>query len=229
VITNRIDRKYIVPATQLESALQTNPQRWSEEGFNGRSEQRYETLYFDTRDLALFHAARGQRPDRYKVRVRRYSDTQDAFVEVKHRDAVGRMHKVREPFRSFDAAAPFLRTNLGRSAVLLSDLRPTAQTAYLRRAFVLDGEHRATVDADLLLGSGDQITHRFGSEIGSLVIVETKAAGVAPTFLDRELWERGYRPIPVSKYALAISSQVPGIALNRWTRAAGFLRPITEA
>jgi hypothetical protein len=229
VITDRIDCKYIVPEPDLLALLSENGNRWVVEVVDGRSDQRYETLYFDTRDLAFFHAARGQRPDRYKVRVRRYADTDDAFLEVKHRDAVGRMHKEREPYSTFDAAKPFLRTHLGSAAAMLTELVPTAVTAYSRRALVLEKGQRATIDSDLRLGSEDQFTHRFGGHQGSVVIVETKATGNAPTSLDRALWARGHRPMPVSKYALAIAAVVPGVALNRWTQAARYLQPITEA
>ena len=45
----------------------------------------YQTVYFDTVDLALYTAHHDQRRNRYKVRSRRYVDSSQAFLEVKHK------------------------------------------------------------------------------------------------------------------------------------------------
>jgi VTC domain len=58
------------------------------------------------------------------------------------------------------------------------------------------------------------------------VIVETKSVDLSPTPLDRILWDLGWRPRSLSKYALAIGSFHPEIPLNRWAQVAADLQPL---
>jgi hypothetical protein len=225
--TTRVDRKYVVSEAVLEELLSATRECWSADTTAGLDVQHYETEYFDTADLHLFHAARGRRPLRNKVRVRHYLDTATRFLEVKSRNVRGETVKVRETWSgALDDARPLLDASLGREAALIDSLVPTARTAYERTALVVDDGSRVTIDRHLNVGPSGRITHQLFDEGSELVIVETKAPDRSPTAIDHWLWDRHIRPASLSKYALAVASFRPDLPLNRWTREARRLHPI---
>jgi hypothetical protein len=238
----RVDRKYLLPERVLEQILSENRELWIPEseagpsggvGANSSEPQRYETLYFDTPDLGLFHAARLQRPSRAKVRVRTYLDTGESFVEVKQRSPRGETTKAREPWTgSLGDAKPFIEASLHRdtqTTETVARLVPIARTAYQRVAYRLNDGARMTVDRGLAVGSHLGPSHYLraeGDEGTRLVIVETKSAGLSPTVIDRCLWNVHVRPQSLSKYALAIASFHPELPMGRWRRTVTQLREL---
>jgi VTC domain len=230
----RLDRKYLLTPAAVDQVLMSTRDLWSAEIVAGLETQRYETEYFDTADLALFHAARGQRPSRAKVRVRHYLDTGDSFVEVKRRDARGQTTKEREPWSgSMADARSFLQEALGSSVDPIDDLvdglLPTARTSYERRAYVLIHGGRITVDRHLVVGPHEALTALLADQGSELTIMETKSPDQSPTKIDRHLWDQGVRPVSLSKYALAIASFRPDLPLNRWTSVANYLYPLAKS
>ena len=226
----RVDRKYLLPDETLLQVLEANRDLWIPDTVSGLDVQRYETEYFDTPDLQLFHAGRLQRPVRSKVRIRHYLDTGDHFIEVKTRNARGETTKVRQPWTgSFTEFRPFLEASLGAAGVLIDQLVPMARTAYERSAAVLVSGGRMTVDRELRVGRHDALTHHLHDDRFTYVILETKSPDQSPTAIDRFLWDSHIRPVSLSKYAMAIASFRPELPMNRWTRAATHLRPIATA
>lgn len=219
----------MLPHEVLLQFLTTNQDLWAPVAVAGLETQRYETEYFDTADLDLFHAARLQRPLRSKVRVRHYLDTGDTFCEVKSRNPRGETIKLRQPWTgSFSEARPFLEASLGPLNPLIDQLVPTARTAYERLAMTLVAGGRMTVDRHLRVGAHSALTHHLFEEGSELVILETKSPDQSPTQIDRILWDSHHRPVSLSKYALAIVSFRPDLPLNRWARAAANLHEIAE-
>ena len=82
---SRVDRKYPLHQRAAEAILDCLPTGTRVLNIGGRTEFGYTSVYFDTtaRDSYLL-AARG-RPHRFKVRVRHYRDSGEAFLEVKTR------------------------------------------------------------------------------------------------------------------------------------------------
>jgi SPX domain protein involved in polyphosphate accumulation len=62
---------------------------------NGARLHHYQTLYFDTRDFALYSQHHNGQRARYKVRVREYLDSEMAFLEVKRKTNQNRTIKSR--------------------------------------------------------------------------------------------------------------------------------------
>lgn len=221
----RTDRKYVVPAAVIERILGESADIVSIETHGGLSHQRYVTDYFDTRDLELFHAARGKRPERCKVRVRHYLDTGESFLEVKRRSQRGQITKARLPWTGvLGAAREFLVGELGPYTPVIDRLTCTAQTSYERDAYAVSGEGRITVDTNLRFGRDGEFTHRLFADGSDVVIVETKADRQFCTRIDHALWDLHVRPQPLSKYALAIASVRPDLSLNRWANVAALLQ-----
>lgn len=94
-LLDRLDTKFVMADRQLWqvlSRLQTD--YWMLE-VDGQRLSHYRTLYFDTPGFDMYLEHINGRPERYKVRSREYSDTQLAFLEVKHRTRKDRTVKER--------------------------------------------------------------------------------------------------------------------------------------
>lgn len=221
----RVDRKYLLSRRTSEEVLAATQSHWMPDAVAHDLTQRYETDYFDTDDLHLFHAARRQRPQRSKIRVRHYINTGTAFIEVKSRNSRGETAKVRQAWTGeINDAHDFLLGALHGSAELVERLVPTSRTTYERTAASMVDGGRMTLDRKLLVGN-HSFTHRLGDGSDDLIVLETKSAGQGPTAIDRHMWDQHIRPVALSKYALAVASFCPELPFGRWTSATSKLRP----
>jgi hypothetical protein len=224
----RVDRKYVVAEGLLNAALASVEDDLVVLTVDGRRDQEYDTLYFDSPDLHSFHAARARRPQRSKVRVRSYDAATQSVLEVKRRGRDGVTTKERHLWTgTFDAASQqFLGLHLassfsqpGQVEKFIDELEPTGRTLYARIALVHKDIVRITIDRNLTVGPPARLSHLLPGQF----IVETKSLGAATEF-DKLLWGLGARPSTISKYALAIAASRPEQPTNRWTRYTRQLR-----
>ena len=219
-LQTRVDRKYVLPVAVADEVLgrlaAAADLRVLDTG--GRRCFGYASLYLDTPQLTGYHLAAHGRRRRFKVRLRTYLDSGDAFVEVKTRGARGATVKQRVPADDpggLGAGAAFVDEVLdtaGLGGVCAADLRPALRTAYRRSTLLLPAtDARVTVDTALswaLPGGGAAL-------LPGLAIVETKS-GSAASAADRALWRAGHRPARVSKYGTGLAALRGDLPDNRW-------------
>ena len=220
-LMTRVDRKYVLSAAQARTFLDALPANTLVLEHSGRRQSRYETCYFDTPDLAMFHMCARSRRIRLKVRTRTYSDDCATFLEAKSRNRPGITVKRRVPYRYADrdhltcagtAYAAHSMTEAGLPPG--SDLEITLTSAYRRTTLLAPGaDTRVTIDTDLAwwLPDGRHL------DAPGLVIVETKSRSGASD-ADRTLWHAGIRPTSVSKYATGLAALRPELPRNQWSR-----------
>lgn len=221
-LQTRVDRKYVLPACRLGEVLADLPPDARILDIDGAREFGYDSLYLDTAELTAYHLAGRKRRRRFKVRRRVYTDSGQAWFEVKTRVGGGLTVKTRIPDGDGDAAhlGPearcFVAATLERVGIAGVDpaaLAPTLRTTYRRTTFYLPTDRaRVTVDLDLAVANDDDALTWDG-----LAIVETKA-GRAPTELDRRLWRRGHRPVCLSKYGAGLAAITPDLPDEKWHR-----------
>ena len=218
-LQTRFDRKYILtPRAFHQLTVDLHDQMEVLEIDNARC-FRYESVYFDTEDLASYHdTARGRRR-RFKVRTRAYLDSGQCALEVKTAGGRGETTKERAdyPIALRDQLTDDALTFIGARLPMLGHeqtLAPVLTTRY-RRATLVD--HRAgsrvTCDADLEWMTPD------GAWVGldEYLLIETKSTG-APTVADRLLWAAGNRPETISKFGVGMAALHPHLPANKWNR-----------
>jgi hypothetical protein len=188
---------------------------------DGRRTFGYESVYFDTPDLATYRAHLQRRRQRFKARTRTYTDTGLTMFEVKLTGARGETVKQRMPYPTehraelTDQALAHLRTTL-REAYhqdLPAGMRPTLLTTYRRTTFVArTGQARLTCDVGLVCRRGRHEVH----DTGTHVLVESKSGGHGGSAADRILRDLGIRPASVSKYAVGVAALHPEVPSNPW-------------
>src|ERR1035437_6971374 len=89
-LLDRMDTKFIFNFNQFPEILKNLGQYYKILDVNGVKQNRYETLYFDTPDYKLYMDHHNGRTNRYKVRYRKYVDSDLVFFEVKYKNCKGR-------------------------------------------------------------------------------------------------------------------------------------------
>lgn len=220
-LQKRTDRKYPMHAVDAEMAIATMPPGTRILTENHETSFRYQSIYFDTYGFDSYLQAARARPQRFKVRVRHYLDTDDAFLEVKTKEngqTVKRRveHDPRSLFEINPSEFEFIRYCLAKGRIADLNpawLKPMLLTSYRRTTLLTPDGARATFDDELRWNSIGQRT----LEISDLVIVETKSAGHASD-ADHYLWSLGHRPRRISKYATGLAALRQELPANRWHR-----------
>lgn len=231
-LQDRFDTKHLVPIERLDlvvgallrrspsvSVLEVDGVRW----------QAYASEYFDTTDLRSYRDHVQGRRRRYKVRTRRYGDGA-AVAEVKMKDGRGRTVKHRlgtpiaEPTRLDDDAQAEAENAIQSMYpdLDLARLGHSASINFRRMTLAFGSEHggeRVTIDRHLTVAR-----HGVARELGpSHAIVEVKSdrfRGVAAS----ALIALGHRPVPVSKYGLAVASTGGADGSHPWVPTLRTLR-----
>ncbi len=228
----RVDRKYVLTVAAVDALIDRLDPDIRVLDLDGRRHHRYESIYFDTPDLAAYHLSAWRRAHRFKVRTRTYVDTGECMFEVKLRNAHGNTVKHRFDYdigkggRLTDDALTFL-SGFETLAPLRRQLHPTLITHY-QRTTLLSGASRTTLDMDVTCDltsdatcdvtcEGDDQAVRPRATFRDRVIVETKNHG-GVGHIDRLLWSIGARPIAVSKYATGMAAIRPELPRNKWHR-----------
>lgn len=222
-LQSRVDRKYLVPPLVFKRLVHDCASDLKVLEIGGLREFRYESIYFDTAELASYHQAATGRRSRFKVRTRTYLDSRASMLEVKTRGGRGETVKARMMY-TFDhrghldvSALGFVeeRVNVPDGA---AGLVPVLSTTYHRTTLVdpVAGT-RMTCDAQLRCSSPRGLEVALEVAMDDHVIVETKSPGPA-TRADRLLWAMGERPTSISKYCVGLALLDPGLPANKWNR-----------
>jgi hypothetical protein len=214
-LLRRTDTKYLMSERQLARALAHLTDRYWVLEVDGRRLQRYQTLYFDTENLALYRQHHDGRRSRYKVRERAYVDSDLVFWEIKQKVNDNRTIKSRIRTRELNAqitrdAEPFLHAHYPYP---VAALEPTIYNTFQRITLVSKRSvERITVDVSLRLLWNDAWVSLDG-----LVIAEVKQDGFSmDSAFVGEMRALGVRPTSFSKYCTGVSMLCPEIKHNRF-------------
>ena len=94
-LMNRVDSKFVLPIAFLPDLLLQLQSHYSILEIDGNRISNYNNQYFDTPDLSLYQDHHNGKLNRYKLRRRRYVDTDTEFLEVKLKNNQKRTIKTR--------------------------------------------------------------------------------------------------------------------------------------
>ena len=82
-LMSRYDTKFIFHIEKLSPIFEHVSALYKIVEIDNKRAPGYENLYYDTDDLLFYHQHHNQRMNRYKIRFRRYVDTDRIFFEIK--------------------------------------------------------------------------------------------------------------------------------------------------
>lgn len=215
-LMNRTDIKFMIPLDRLAPLLTAIKPYYRVLEISQKRNFGYETSYYDTQDLGLYHKHRAGHLNRFKIRHRLYQDSDLAFFEVKFKSNKGRTIKTRIPKKSSapkkldHESATFLR---GMSPIDPEKLESVLSVGYNRITLVsTTHSERLTLDLELSFRNDNGF-----KQFPALAIAEVKQekSGTPSPFLqlmNREQIRKG----AISKYCLGIISLFDHVKRNRF-------------
>jgi hypothetical protein len=214
-LQNRTDTKYLLSSGQLLRALRALVGQYRALEIDGVRLNGYETLYFDTPDFALYLQHHAVKRTRYTVRSRRYTVTDQAFLEVKLKTNKARTVKRRVATREIaTTCTPELAGFVAACAPgLAGKLEPKLWNAFSRITLVSAAHaERLTIDLDLSFrGDGRRVS------LPGIAVAEVKQEGVdrSSGFI-QQMHAAGIQPASFSKYCIGAALLYPQLKHNNF-------------
>lgn len=214
-LLDRMETKYVMGLSQLCQALDLLTGRYRVLDIHGVRLNHYQTVYFDTPDFALYQQHHNGYGSRYKVRARRYVESQIAFFEIKHKTNRDRTVKTRQSVAVVEPSIPAqLRDFVAEHTPFQSAaLVPKLWNDYVRVTLV-SSERQERLTLDL------QVAFHWNSASFSLpgiAIAEVKQdhRSQMSDFI-QAMKHIGVRPSGFSKYTVGVYSLYDGIKSNNF-------------
>jgi hypothetical protein len=213
-LLDRIDLKFTINISELPEILEFVKPYYSALCIKDKRIMQYKSLYFDTADFNLYKIHHNGKLNRYKVRIREYSDTNTVFFETKFKNNKGRTLKKRfvkhNKFKLEEKESEFVRE--------MTNIDPASLKAgiyvYYKRATLVNSKsgERVTIDIDLT----------FKNEIKeekfpNVAIIEVKSSkGNKNSPLLEVLKKKKIEQFGMSKYCLGVSSLIDDVKRNNF-------------
>lgn len=201
-LLDRTDTKYVFNISQLPDVLEKIKGNFRLLDIDGVRLNKYETLYYDTQNFGLYHRHQNGKLNRYKLRYRKYVDSNLHFFEIKFKNNKGRTIKDRIKRKEIEFAIEgkadaFLREKTPFTGDLFV---PKLWVNYTRMTFVNNhSKERLTVDINLNFKNDNKdIT------LPNLVIAELKQGKSAKSMFTTVMKDAGVREGSISKYCYGV-------------------------
>ena len=211
-LMNRTDTKFLLTLEQLKSILLEVQSDYKVLVIDGRSLNSYETLYYDTNDFLFYRRHHCGKKNRYKIRKRKYVESNLTFLEVKFKTNKDRTIKDRTKLPSIDEDLNQVELDFIENETHLDLLfEPKLWNRFQRITFVsLIMPERITIDLDLSFSYDEREIHWE-----NVVIAEVKQQRQnrhSPFMI--ALKKRLIRQESVSKYSLGAAMLFPELKSN---------------
>lgn len=223
-LMDRTDTKYVFVSEQLSGFLEQLKNDYRVLDVNGHRISRYESLYFDTKNFDLYHNHHRGKPSRFKIRCRKYVESQLNFFEVKFKNNRGRTIKDRVKQQEIDGLiqdhAEILLKE--KTPMLPGDLEAKLWVNYSRITLVnIHSPERVTIDIDLTFKNDEQdIT------IDNLVIAEVKQDKAVISPFIKLMKKHHIREGSISKYCYGVINLFDKIKHNNFKPSLILLKKI---
>lgn len=203
-LMDRTDTKFVFPLEDLPSILKEAQENYKVLDVNGYKISRYESLYFDTRNFDLYYNHHRGKANRFKVRCRKYVESDLNFFEVKFKSNKGRTIKDRVKQSSIDGSIKDKAEKLllEKTPMQPANLEAKFWVNYSRITLVNKySAERVTIDIDLTFKNEEQ-----NKTIHNLVIAEVKQDKATGSFFIKLMKRRHIREGSISKYCFGVVS-----------------------
>jgi len=212
-LLDRMDTKFAFTVEQLPTFLDQLKDKYFVLEINNSRMFQYESLYFDTDSFALFYQHLCGRMNRYKVRFRKYVESDLSFFEIKFKNNKGRTVKsrVRQYGENSIQGDALLLLN-EKSTLSSSDLKAIMWVNYIRVTLVSsDFKERLTLDLDLTFKNDTD-----EKNITQLVIAEVKQSKAGRSEFIRVMKRAHIRTGAISKYCYGVMSLFKSVKINNF-------------
>jgi len=231
-LMNRVDTKFLIREDLLPELLEQIKNDYRAQVVEGEQVCRYNTLYYDTIDVEMYHNHHNEKLNRQKVRARTYVESGISFLEVKRKSNKGRTTKdrIRIPVESVAdiahnaEAMEFLSKN---STIPGTEIIPQLANTFDRITLVNNGKtERLTIDSHIHFKN---LRTGIEKDATNLVVVELKQDGQCFSLFKSLLTNYKVLPKSFSKYALGSAVTNPNLKTNRFKNKLRFIHKLTDS
>ena len=218
-LLKRYDTKFIFCREKLMPLLDFLSTRYEVLEIDGRRCFRYESLYYDTDDFFFYRQHHNKKYDRYKVRCRKYIDSNQCYFEIKHKSNKNKTNKSRILLGGSDILSElseesksFARSNILLNGNIIDRIKPKLGVNFERITFAnRDNKERFTIDLHIEFTGKNALQRKMDN----LVIAELKSEkSSANTRLVRYLKGLKIYPASFSKYCVGVAITERNIKYN---------------
>ncbi len=200
-LMNRVDKKFILSFNDLLRIIPELEHTYAVLTIEGQRVFTYKTDYYDTPGFDMFLDHHNGKLNRYKIRQRKYIESDLEFIEIKFKNNKGQTLKKRIKNNHIHSSD---------SVQLISEITPYDPhslvrkiTTYFNRFTLVDNQKtsRITIDFNLRFAEMER-----NIRLENLVIFEIKQE---KEYANRNIYnllkEKSIRPCPVSKYCIGLT------------------------
>lgn len=224
-LLKRYDTKFVFHKDKLPAVLDCLSDHYGILEINRNRTFRYESLYYDTDDYFFYHQHHNKKLNRYKIRCRRYIESDQCYFEIKFKNNKRKTIKNRLLLedRMIDAMLTenkkeFVRTNVsnGFHDVLADTIKPKLWVGFDRITLANQANReRFTFDSNLTYTDTKSRRYNFDN----LIIAELKSENISlPPLFFQQLKSLKIFPTTFSKYCIGIATTNNNIKANRFKR-----------
>lgn len=223
-LLKRYDTKYLFHRDQLTPVLDFLSGHYEILEIDNRRSFRYLSIYYDSPDLFFYHQHHNRSYDRYKIRCRKYIDSNQCYFEIKQKNNRKKTIKNRLSLNS-DFSGGELPGELRSFALdnisfankdFIDNLKPSLIVEFDRLTFAdRNSGERLTVDINLTFTGKDSST----GVMYNLVVAEIKREGRT---LNQRFFQflktMAIQPTKFSKYCLGLAMTEKNLKYNRFKK-----------
>lgn len=201
-LMDRTDTKFVFNSSELSTILNQLQPHYKILEINGNKVSKYESLYFDTPKFDLYHKHQTGKLNRYKVRYRKYVESNLNYFEVKFKNNKGRTIKTRVKQDQIDGVIQHKAQELLNEKTIYTsgDLEPKIWVNYSRITLVnKNSPERVTIDINLHFIKDGQVKN-----INNLIIAEVKQDKASSSPFMKIMKTLHIRQGSISKYCFGI-------------------------
>lgn len=213
-LLNRRDLKYVMHVDEANLALEQLLKHYRVLQIEDKLSTHYDTLYFDYPNFDFYIRHHNERVNRYKVRYRKYVESELVYFEIKHKDNRGWTSKERCKRKKIHDTINEKSLDLLASKTSLDteNLAPKLWVNYERVTLVSNTmNERLTIDFSLTYH-----WHEREVAFGNLVIMEVKVGGNVHSPAVQILKDLHIREYSISKYCMGIAIIYPHLKRNNF-------------
>jgi len=200
-LMNRVDTKFLLTVAQLQSLLPELVQHYRILDVDGVRLPMYESEYFDSDKFEFYIDHHRKKIDRFKVRFRKYVESDISFLEVKHKNK-GRTDKQRIKVDGLPGEMSEVHAKFVKSTGVDNEQLDYILTNSFNRITLVGIHHveRLTFDINLQFTGNNKV-----AEMDNLVIAELKQERLKRTSPFYTIMKRLLiRPYRLSKYCIGV-------------------------
>lgn len=200
-LMNRVDTKFVFGQNHLLKLLPSLNDHYYILEVGNTLISRYESLYFDSKKLSFYYNHHRKKPDRFKLRYRKYLSSDITFLEVKHK-VNGRTDKKRVQVNDIcDEMTSDHAKFVLDSGINDKDLTPSLRNSFSRITLVSKKlDERLTLDLDLSFEWKNK-----SKSVDNIIIAELKQNRSKRNSPFYTLMKSNQiRPLRISKYCVGI-------------------------